>query len=396
MKKLVILGSTGSIGKSTLSVVEHNPNQYEVFALVGGKNVELMLEQCRQYQPTFVAMDDEKSAQALKTALATLGSKTEVLAGQAAICELAAHSEVDMVMAAIVGAAGLLPTLSAVKAGKTVLLANKESLVTCGQIFIDEARKSGAKLLPVDSEHNAIFQSLPPEAQQKVGFCPLSELGVSKIILTGSGGPFRVKPLNEFDSITPAQAVAHPNWSMGKKISVDSATMMNKGLEYIEARWLFNATAEEMDIIIHPQSIIHSMVRYIDGSVIAQMGNPDMCTPIAHTMAYPNRINAGVPPLDFFKLKELTFIEPDFARYPNLKLAIEAFAEGQYATTAMNAANEIAVEAFLNEQIRFTDIVNVNRTVVENIAPIQVSEIADVLHIDKLARELAKQAVLQL
>ncbi|MDW0616627.1 1-deoxy-D-xylulose-5-phosphate reductoisomerase [Mannheimia haemolytica] len=396
MKKLVILGSTGSIGKSTLSVVEHNPNQYEVFALVGGKNVELMLEQCRQYQPTFVAMDDEKSAQALKTALATLGSKTEVLAGQAAICELAAHSEVDMVMAAIVGAAGLLPTLSAVKAGKTVLLANKESLVTCGQIFIDEACKSGAKLLPVDSEHNAIFQSLPPEAQQKVGFCPLAELGVSKIILTGSGGPFRTKPLNEFDAITPAQAVAHPNWSMGKKISVDSATMMNKGLEYIEARWLFNATAEEMDIIIHPQSIIHSMVRYIDGSVIVQMGNPDMCTPIAHTMAYPNRINAGVPPLDFFKLKELTFIEPDFARYPNLKLAIEAFAEGQYATTAMNAANEVAVEAFLNEQIRFTDIVNVNRTVVENIAPIQVSEIADVLYIDKLARELAKQAVLQL
>ncbi|GAB1660143.1 1-deoxy-D-xylulose-5-phosphate reductoisomerase [Mannheimia haemolytica] len=396
MKKLVILGSTGSIGKSTLSVVEHNPNQYEVFALVGGKNVELMLEQCRQYQPTFAAMDDEKSAQALKTALATLGSKTEVLAGQAAICELAAHSEVDMVMAAIVGAAGLLPTLSAVKAGETVLLANKESLVTCGQIFIDEARKSGAKLLPVDSEHNAIFQSLPPEAQQKVGFCPLAELGVSKIILTGSGGPFRTKPLNEFDAITPAQAVAHPNWSMGKKISVDSATMMNKGLEYIEARWLFNATAEEMDIIIHPQSIIHSMVRYIDGSVIAQMGNPDMCTPIAHTMAYPNRINAGVPPLEFFKLKELTFIEPDFARYPNLKLAIEAFAEGQYATTAMNAANEIAVEAFLNEQIRFTDIVNVNRTVVENIAPIQVKEIADVLHIDKLARELAKQIVIQL
>lgn len=396
MKKLVILGSTGSIGKSTLSVVEHNPNQYEVFALVGGKNVELMLEQCRQYQPTFVAMDDEKAAQTLKAALVTSGAKTEVLAGQAAICELAAHPEVDMVMAAIVGAAGLLPTLSAVKAGKTVLLANKESLVTCGQIFIDEARKSGAKLLPVDSEHNAIFQSLPPEAQQKVGFCPLSELGVSKIILTGSGGPFRVKPLNEFDSITPAQAVAHPNWSMGKKISVDSATMMNKGLEYIEARWLFNASAEEMEIIIHPQSIIHSMVRYIDGSVIAQMGNPDMCTPIAHTMAYPNRINAGVPPLDFFKLKELTFIEPDFARYPNLKLAIEAFAEGQYATTAMNAVNEVAVEAFLNEQIRFTDIVNVNRTVVENIATVQVSEIADVLHIDRLARELAKQAVLQL
>lgn len=396
MKKLVILGSTGSIGKSTLSVVEQNKEQYEVFALVGGKNVALMAEQCRQYQPHFAALDDERAALELKTNLTNSGVKTEVLSGQKAICELSAHPEADMVMAAIVGAAGLLPTLSAVKAGKTVLLANKESLVTCGQIFIDEARQSGAKLLPVDSEHNAIFQSLPPEAQQKVGFCPLAELGVSKIILTGSGGPFRTKPLEEFAAITPAQAVAHPNWTMGKKISVDSATMMNKGLEYIEARWLFNATADEMEIIIHPQSIIHSMVRYIDGSVIAQMGNPDMCTPIAHTMAYPKRIYAGVAPLDFFKLKELTFIEPDFARYPNLKLAIEAFAEGQYATTAMNAANEIAVEAFLNEQIRFIDIVNVNRTVVENIASIQVKEIADVLHIDRLARELAKQAVMQI
>lgn len=395
MQKLVILGSTGSIGKSTLSVVDNNPEQYQVFALVGGKNVELITEQCQQYQPRFVALDDEQTAAKLKENLTALGLKIEVLAGQKAIYELASHPEVDMVMAAIVGAAGLLPTLSAVQAGKKVLLANKESLVTCGQIFIDEARKSGAKLLPVDSEHNAIFQSLPPEAQEKVGFCPLAELGVSKIILTGSGGPFRTKPLNEFGQITPAQAVAHPNWSMGKKISVDSATMMNKGLEYIEARWLFNASADEMKIIIHPQSIIHSMVRYIDGSVIAQMGNPDMRTPIAHTMAYPNRIYAGVAPLDFFKLKELTFIEPDFARYPNLKLAIEAFAEGQYATTAMNAANEIAVEAFLNDQIRFTDIVEVNRQVVENIAPVQVKEIADVLHIDKLAREVAKQHILQ-
>ncbi|WP_294087067.1 1-deoxy-D-xylulose-5-phosphate reductoisomerase [uncultured Actinobacillus sp.] len=395
MKKVVILGSTGSIGKSTLSVIEKNAEQYQVFALVGGKNVELMAAQCLLFQPQFAALDDENAAHELKNHLAQLNVKTEVLAGQKAICELSAHPEVDMVMAAIVGAAGLLPTLAAVKAGKKVLLANKESLVTCGQIFIDEAKKSGAQLLPVDSEHNAIFQSLPIEAQQKVGFCPLSELGVSKIILTGSGGPFRNKPLEEFATITPAQAIAHPNWSMGRKISVDSATMMNKGLEYIEARWLFNASAEEMEIIIHPQSIIHSMVRYIDGSVIAQMGNPDMCTPIAHTMAYPNRIHAGVAPLDFFKLKELTFIEPDFARYPNLKLAIDAFAEGQYATTAMNAANEIAVEAFLNEQIRFTDIVNINRTVVENIAPITIREIADVLHIDKLARELAKQAVLQ-
>ena len=396
MKKIVILGSTGSIGKSTLSVIQNNSSDYQIFALVGGKNVELMAAQCVLFQPQFVALDDENAATQLKVHLSTLNIKTEVLAGQKASYELASHPEVDMVMAAIVGAAGLLPTLSAVKAGKRVLLANKESLVTCGQIFIDEAKKSDAKLLPVDSEHNAIFQSLPVEAQNKIGFCPLAELGVSKIILTGSGGPFRTKLLNEFDAITPAQAVAHPNWSMGKKISVDSATMMNKGLEYIEARWLFNATAEEMEIIIHPQSIIHSMVRYIDGSVIAQMGNPDMCTPIAHSMAYPDRINAGVPPLDFFKLKELTFIEPDFERYPNLKLAIDAFAAGQYATTAMNAANEITVDAFLNEQIRFTDIVNVNRSVVENIAPIDIQEIDDVLHIDKLARELAKQTILQI
>ncbi|WGE36458.1 1-deoxy-D-xylulose-5-phosphate reductoisomerase [Actinobacillus genomosp. 1] len=396
MKKLVILGSTGSIGKSTLSVVEQNKTEYEVFGLVGGKNVELMAAQCLLFQPKFAALADENAAKVLAEQLKQFNVKTEVLSGQKAICELSAHPEADIVMAAIVGAAGLLPTLSAVKAGKKVLLANKESLVTCGQIFIDEARKSGAQLLPVDSEHNAIFQSLPPEAQQKVGFCSLAELGVSKIILTGSGGPFRVKPLDEFATITPEQAVAHPNWSMGKKISVDSATMMNKGLEYIEARWLFNASADEMEIIIHPQSIIHSMVRYIDGSVIAQMGNPDMCTPIAHTMAYPKRINSGVAPLDFFKLKELTFIEPDFARYPNLKLAIDAFSEGQYATTAMNAANEVAVEAFLNERIRFIDIVNVNRTVVENIAPIKVQEIADVLHIDKLARELAEQAVINL
>lgn len=395
MQQLVILGSTGSIGQSTLSVVEHNPERYQVFALVGGKNVELMTAQCQQYRPRFVALDDEQAAAKLRQNLTACQLSIEVLSGQKAICELASHPEVDMVMAAIVGAAGLLPTLSAVKAGKKVLLANKESLVTCGQIFIDEAQKSGAQLLPVDSEHNAIFQSLPPTAQKKVGFCPLAELGVSKIILTGSGGPFRTKALTEFDSITPAQAIAHPNWSMGKKISVDSATMMNKGLEYIEARWLFNAREDEMEIIIHPQSIIHSMVRYTDGSVIAQMGNPDMRTPIAHTMAYPERIYAGVAPLDFFKLKELTFIEPDFARYPNLKLAIEAFAEGQYATTAMNAANEVAVDAFLNERIRFTDIVQINRTVVENIAPIAVREIADVLHIDKLARELANQAVLQ-
>ncbi|MFZ7283580.1 1-deoxy-D-xylulose-5-phosphate reductoisomerase [Avibacterium avium] len=392
-QKLVILGSTGSIGTSTLSVIEHNPEKYQAFALVGGRNVQLMVEQCVKFQPIFAALDDESAAKNLKEKLTALGLRTQVLSGQQAICELAAHPEADQVMAAIVGAAGLLPTLSAVQAGKRVLLANKESLVTCGQLFIDEVKKNHAQLLPVDSEHNAIFQSLPPQAQEKIGFCPLQELGISKIVLTGSGGPFRYTELSEFNQITPEQAVAHPNWSMGKKISVDSATMMNKGLEYIEARWLFNASADEMEVIIHPQSIVHSMVRYIDGSVIAQMGNPDMRTPIAETMAYPQRTFAGVVPLDFYQLNGLTFLAPDYQRYPCLKLAIDAFAAGQYATTAMNAANEISVEAFLNRQIKFTDIAKVNTQVVEKISPQQIQSIDDVLDVDKKARALAWQII---
>ncbi|HDR1813682.1 TPA: 1-deoxy-D-xylulose-5-phosphate reductoisomerase [Pasteurella multocida] len=394
MKKIVILGSTGSIGTSTLSVITHNPDKYQVFALVGGRNVELMFQQCLAFQPSFAALDDATAAKMLAEKLKAHQSKTIVLAGQQAICELAAHPEADMVMAAIVGAAGLLPTLSAVKAGKRVLLANKEALVTCGQLFIDAVRESQAQLLPVDSEHNAIFQSLPPEAQRQIGFCPLSELGISKIVLTGSGGPFRYTPLEQFEQITPAQAVAHPNWSMGKKISVDSATMMNKGLEYIEARWLFNASAEEMEVIIHPQSIIHSMVRYIDGSVIAQMGNPDMRTPIAETMAYPSRTVAGVEPLDFYQLNGLTFIEPDYQRYPCLKLAIDAFSAGQYATTAMNAANEIAVASFLDNKIKFTDIARLNQLVVSKLQPQKIHCIEDVLEVDKKARELSQSIIL--
>ncbi|MGY4676834.1 1-deoxy-D-xylulose-5-phosphate reductoisomerase [Pasteurella sp. P03HT] len=393
-QNLVILGSTGSIGTSTLSVIEHNPDKYYAFALVGGRNVELMFEQCLKFRPHFAALDDVFAAKMLAEKLRAHQCATQVLAGQQAICELAAHPQADMVMAAIVGAAGLLPTLSAVKAGKRVLLANKEALVTCGQLFIDAVRDYGAQLLPVDSEHNAIFQSLPPDAQRQIGFCPLSELGISKIVLTGSGGPFRYTELDQFDHITPEQAVAHPNWSMGKKISVDSATMMNKGLEYIEARWLFNASEEEMEVIIHPQSIIHSMVRYIDGSVIAQMGNPDMRTPIAETMAYPNRTFAGVAPLDFYQLNGLTFVQPDYRRYPCLKLAIEAFAAGQYATTAMNAANEIAVEYFLNHQIKFTQIAQVNQSVVEKIQAQKITSIEEVLDVDQNARELAKTIIL--
>ncbi|MGC6246937.1 1-deoxy-D-xylulose-5-phosphate reductoisomerase [Bisgaard Taxon 45] len=394
MKKIIILGSTGSIGTSTLSVIAHNPDKYQAFALVGGRNVALMFEQCLTFQPHFAALDDEAAAKILAEKLKAHQSKTIVLAGQRAICELATHPDADMVMAAIVGAAGLLPTLSAVRAGKRVLLANKEALVTCGQLFIDAVREYQAELLPVDSEHNAIFQSLPPEAQQQIGFCPLSELGISKIVLTGSGGPFRNTPLEQFEHITPEQAVAHPNWSMGKKISVDSATMMNKGLEYIEARWLFHASAEEMEVIIHPQSIIHSMVRYIDGSVIAQMGNPDMRTPIAETMAYPMRTVAGVEPLDFYQLNGLTFIKPDYQRYPCLKLAIEAFSAGQYATTAMNAANEIAVEAFLAGKLKFTDIARINQQVVNTLQPQKIHCIEDVLEVDKMARELSQSIIL--
>ncbi|KGQ38530.1 1-deoxy-D-xylulose-5-phosphate reductoisomerase [Gallibacterium genomosp. 1] len=393
MKNIVILGSTGSIGKSTLSVIKQNKD-YQVFALVANSNVELITEQCLEFEPLFVALANHDAAKQVAEKLKRQGCATEVLAGEEAICELAAHEKADMVMAAIVGAAGLLPTLSAIKAGKRILLANKESLVTCGQVFLNAVKQYGATLLPVDSEHNAIFQSLPVEAQQNIGFCELQRLGISKIVLTGSGGPFRTKPLDEFETITPAQAIAHPNWSMGAKISVDSATMMNKGLEYIEARWLFNASAEQMEIIIHPQSIIHSMVRYIDGSVIAQMGTPDMRTPIAEAMSYPKRIVSGVAPLDFTKISELTFMEADFQRYPNLKLAIEAFAAGQYATTAMNAANEVAVEAFLQQRLKFTQIAEINRFVIEKIPSQAINSVDDVLDVDKIAREVANDRIL--
>ncbi|QDJ13323.1 1-deoxy-D-xylulose-5-phosphate reductoisomerase [Mergibacter septicus] len=394
MKKIVILGSTGSIGCSTLSVVAKNPEKYQVFGLVAGQNINLMLQQCLQFNPSFAAMADPEAARQLAIALKQQGSKTVVLDTLDAASELAVHTQTDIVMAAIVGAAGLLPTLAAVKAGKRVLLANKETLVTCGQLFIDAVKQSGAELLPVDSEHNAIFQVLPLSAQQQLGYCSLEQLGITKIVLTGSGGPFRNLPLALFDQITPAQAVAHPNWSMGQKISVDSATMMNKGLEYIEARWLFNAQPEQMEVIIHPQSIIHSMVRYVDGSVLAQMGEPDMCTPIAQTLAYPARINAGVKALDFYQLNGLTFIPPDFQRYPNLKLAIEASQCGQVATTAMNAANEVAVAAFLQGQIKFTQIAEVNYRTVELFSQTnQIDSIEMVLEIDQQARIKANRII---
>ena len=294
-------------------------------------------------------------------------------------------------MAAIVGAAGLLPTLAAVEAGKKVLLANKEALVMTGALFIDKVKKHGATLLPIDSEHNAIFQCLPQAMQQNMSAADNTEFGVEKILLTGSGGPFLTKPLSEFASITPAQAVAHPNWSMGQKISVDSATMMNKGLEYIEACVMFNLKPANIEVVIHPQSVIHSMVQYVDGSVLAQMGNPDMRTPIAHALAYPERISAGVEPLDFFKTKDFTFAEPDFSRYPNLKLAMEACEQGQGATTILNAANEVTVEAFLQGKIGFVDISRINEQCLARGGNIAADSLEAILEIDRQTRVVATQ-----
>ena len=396
MKQLTLLGSTGSIGCSTLDVVRHNPEHYTVTALVAGKNVQRMVEQCLEFAPRYAVMDDEESARQVKALLAEHGSRTEVLSGQRAACDMAALDDVDQVMAAIVGAAGLLPTLAAIDAGKTVLLANKESLVTCGRLFMEAVKQRGAELLPVDSELNAIFQSLPQPFQQNLGYADLEQNGVSSILLTGSGGPFRDTPLSDLVSMTPDQACRHPNWSMGRKISVDSATMMNKGLEYIEARWLFNASAAQMEVLIHPQSVIHSMVRYRDGSVMAQLGEPDMRTPIAHTMAWPNRVVSGVKPLDFCKLSALTFSAPDYQRYPCLKLAMEAFEQGQAATTALNAANEIAVAAFLEQRIRFTDIAALNLSVLEAMDLREPQSVDDVLTVDAKARLTAQKAVTHL
>ncbi|MCC8364754.1 1-deoxy-D-xylulose-5-phosphate reductoisomerase [Xenorhabdus sp. PB61.4] len=393
MKRLTILGSTGSIGTSTLSVVRKNPDKFRVVALVAGKNSGVMAQQCLEFQPQYAAMADEHSATVLRRLLQEQGCQTEVLAGKEAICDLAALEDVDQVMSAIVGIAGLLPTLAAIRKGKQVLLANKESLITSGRLFMEAVNQYKAQLLPIDSEHNAIFQSLPESVQHNLGNATLKDHGISSIILTGSGGPFRKTPLEKFSSVTPDEACAHPIWSMGRKISVDSATMMNKGLEYIEARHLFNASADEMEVLLHPQSVIHSMVRYQDGSIIAQLGTQDMCTPIAYSMAYPNRIESGAKPLDFTELSTLTFEALDYRRYPCLKLAIDACHEGQAATTALNAANEETVSAFLQNQIRFTDIAVMNRQVVEKLNLPEPQSIEEVLEIDHIARTLAKEAI---
>lgn len=353
MKKqtITVLGSTGSIGVSTLDVIARHPNRFEIFALTGHRQIQKLAEQCLAFHPRYAVVADEDAAKQLRVLLTQKQLKTEVLHGQQALIEVASDTEVDGVMAAIVGAAGLPATLAAAQKGKTIYLANKETLVVAGDLFMQTAKNNHARILPVDSEHNAIFQSLPHNYTGNP-----DEHGISSIILTASGGPFLHTLLTQFSSITPAQAVKHPNWSMGQKISIDSATMMNKGLELIEARWLFNCLPQNLEVVIHPQSVIHSMVRYTDGSVLAQMGTPDMRTPIAHCLGFPERIHSGVNALDFFQLNALTFEKPDMQRFPCLQLAYDAMNMAGNAPCILNAANEIAVAAFLQNKIKFTEI----------------------------------------
>lgn len=395
-KKITILGSTGSIGVSTLDVIARHPNHYSVFALSAHSRVNELAEQCRIFRPRYAVMPDKPhAATALKARLVALGVETEVLAATpdqpATPLEfIAAHADTDMVMAAIVGAAGLRPTLAAARAGKRVLLANKEALVMAGQLFMDAVKEGGATLLPIDSEHNAIFQSLPRHYADG-----LAQVGVKKIILTASGGPFRTRPISSLAKVTPDEACAHPNWTMGRKISVDSATMMNKGLEVIEARWLFDAKPEQIDVVIHPQSIIHSMVEYLDGSVIAQLGNPDMRTPIAYALGYPDRLESGVPTLDLTKAGKLEFEALDFARFPCVRLAYDALKRGGTAPTLLNAANEIAVEAFLNHQLRFIDISAVLEAIMSTITITDAASLDEIIAADAYAREAARAAIIE-
>lgn len=388
-QNIAILGSTGSIGCSTLDVIERNAKRYNVLVLTANRNVQKMLAQCLKFQPQLVVMRDEKAALELDSLLAAEGCSIQVQSGEQALNDAANWPELNTVVAAIVGSAGLLPTLTAVSNGLKVLLANKEALVMSGEIFIQAVKKSGAVLLPVDSEHNAIFQSLP---QDSLSAEPTLS-GVNKILLTGSGGPFRTLPLEHLAQVTPAQACAHPNWDMGRKISVDSATMMNKGLELIEACFLFHVGLDKVDIVVHPQSIVHSMVSYLDGSVLAQMGNPDMRTPIAHTLAWPERIEAGVKPLDFYNMSSLTFEAPDFERFPCLRLATQAMQQGGTAPCILNAANEVAVAAFLSETILFTDIALVIERTLEKMEIVEASCLETILSADRTAREVAMKVI---
>jgi 1-deoxy-D-xylulose-5-phosphate reductoisomerase len=394
-RQLCILGSTGSIGRSTLDVIRLHPERFEVVSLVASTNIDVIFEQCVEFSPSNVVLASKKHAKQLSDKLKSVKlNNIEVLSGNSAIIDVAQSNQTDTVMAAIVGASGLLPTLAAVKSGKRVLLANKEALVTSGAIFMEAVRVSGAELLPIDSEHNAIFQCLPDHQQINLAQSQPKSNGISKILLTGSGGPFRKRAFETLNTVSPKEACNHPNWIMGQKISVDSATMMNKGLEFIEAKWLFNVEASDIEVVLHPQSTIHSMVQYKDGSVIAQMGNPDMRIPIAHALSFPERINSGVAALDFSNITSFDFQPVDFNRYPNLKLAIKACKKGQAACTALNAANEIAVAAFLNNKIKFTDIFKINETSVDKFVSYQVNDINEVIELDQQTRDFASSLLI--
>ena len=388
MKALTILGATGTIGVNTLDVVARHPERYRVFALSANRDHARMTEQCLQYRPRFAVMADPEAAERLYRGLKQAGTGTEVMSGREGLETVAAHPDTDYVMAAIVGAAGLLPTLAAARAGKRVLLANKEALVMSGDLLMRAVREHGAELLPIDSEHNAVFQCMPG------GYAGgLDGAGVSRILLTGSGGPFRATPLPQLDSVTPDQACAHPNWVMGPKISVDSASMMNKGLEVIEACWLFATRVDRVEVVVHPQSIVHSMVEYADGSVLAQLGNPDMRTPIAHALSWPERMASGVQRLDLTAIGRLDFEPADFDRFPCLKLGYQAAGAGGGAGTVLNAANEVAVEAFLKERIRFTDIPKVIERTLGRLSYQAPDSLESVLALDAEARGFAESCL---
>ena len=383
---VTVLGATGSVGLSTLDVIARHPDLYQVFALTGFTRQSELLALCIRHSPRFAVLPTQESARKLQDDLAVAGLDTRVLVGEGGLCEVAAHPQVDTVLAAIVGAAGLRPTLAAVEAGKKILLANKEALVMSGALFMQAVRQSGSALLPIDSEHNAIFQCLPLDYARGLG-----PVGVRRILLTASGGPFRETPLSELHNVSPEQACAHPNWSMGRKISVDSASMMNKGLELIEACWLFDARPEQVEVVIHPQSVIHSMVDYVDGSVLAQLGNPDMRTPIAHALAWPQRIDSGVAPLDLFSIARLDFQAPDEQRFPCLRLARQAAEAGNSAPAMLNAANEVAVAAFLDRRIRYPEIASMIDDVLNLEPVVPVADLETVFDVDSKARVLAEQ-----
>ena len=387
MQAITVLGATGSIGVSTLDIIARHPDKYSVFALTAHRQIEKLAGQCLQFKPTYAVVADDGAAVALQALLSAQGSATEVLFGREALCAVSSAEGVDTVMAAIVGAAGLEPTLAAVRAGKKILLANKEALVMAGGLFMQAVAASGSVLLPIDSEHNAIFQCLPSD------FKNTDKGGVKKLLLSASGGPFRGRTLEQMRAVTPDQACAHPNWSMGRKISVDSATLMNKGLELIEACWLFTVAASQVEVVVHPQSIIHSLVQYIDGSVLAQLGNPDMRTPIAHALAWPSRIESGVADLDLFSIAQLNFEKPDLTSFPCLAVASAAAREGRDAAAILNAANEIAVQAFLDERIGFTQIAEVVSHTLNSLALTEPDSLEAVQESDRRGRAVSSDYI---